>query len=87
MVNSCANPSCAKPLHYLREGRIFVFDVTRTSAPGDAKRAHLLEHFWLCGSCSKTMQLEQTGDGIKIVPKPTLRVRHAVKLADGAIAS
>ncbi len=87
MVNSCANPQCAKPLHYLREGRIFVFDVARNASPGASKRAHLLEHYWLCGTCSKTMQLEQTSEGITIVAKQNLRARRTVKLAGGALAS
>ena len=43
MVNQCANPSCAKPLHYLREGRIFVFDLPDPDLPvpssGDAHAA------------------------------------------------
>jgi hypothetical protein len=54
MVNQCANTSCGKPLHYLREGRIFVFDVPE---PGNKSR---LQHFWLCGSCSETLAMEQT---------------------------
>ena len=33
MVNQCANPKCGKPLHYLREGRIFVFDLPDPDVP------------------------------------------------------
>ena len=36
MVNHCSNPQCAKPLHYLRDGRIFVFDVPVQSVGGEA---------------------------------------------------
>jgi hypothetical protein len=67
MVSHCANPKCAKPLHYLREGRIFVFDV-----PGkdlDGKRSRRMEHFWLCGACSQTMVMQQSADGVKVVPR------------------
>ena len=63
MVNQCANPVCAKPLHYLREGRIFVFDMpdqTAVVAPLGG-RTRRLQHFWLCGPCSETMVLKQTG--------------------------
>ena len=64
MVNQCANPSCAKPLHYLREGRIFVFDLPDPDlpVPSPGGRARRLQHFWLCGPCSETMVLEQTSE-------------------------
>ena len=64
MVNQCANPSCGKPLHYLREGRIFVFDLPDLNPPVHATggRARRLQHFWLCGVCSETMVMEQTSE-------------------------
>lgn len=64
MVNQCANPKCGKPLHYLREGRIFVFDLPDPKAPVPVPggRARRLQHFWLCGRCSETMVMEQTHD-------------------------
>jgi hypothetical protein len=72
MVNQCANPSCGKPLHYLREGRIFVFDLPDPHPPTPAAggRARRLQHFWLCGSCSETMVMEQTNE---------MQIRVAVK--------
>jgi hypothetical protein len=75
MLKSCANPQCAKPLHYLRDGRIFVFDAVRTPGDGDGTKAHRMEHFWLCGTCSETMVLEQTRGGVRVVDKTRLRVR------------
>ena len=60
MVNQCANTSCGKPLHYLREGRIFVFDVPVSDAPVTAGVRTHLQHFWLCGSCSESLVMEQT---------------------------
>jgi hypothetical protein len=51
MVNRCANPECKRELHYLREGMIYVFPLP---TPTGAKR---VEHFWLCGTCSKSMVL------------------------------
>ena len=71
MVNNCANPQCAKPLHYLREGRIFVFDIkNRSAAASGDKRGHHLEHFWLCGACSQIFRVEQeTEQGVRLVPK------------------
>jgi hypothetical protein len=64
MVNQCANPKCCKPLHYLREGRIFVFDLPDPDVPIPAPggRARRLQHFWLCGACSETMVMEQTAN-------------------------
>jgi len=84
MVDKCANPKCAKPLHYLREGRIFVFDV----AVGDgAESIHRMEHFWLCGVCSKTMRLEKTRQGVQMVMKSGLRMRQTVQGVSHPLAS
>ncbi len=72
MVDQCANPVCCKPLHYLREGRIFVFDMpdqTAAVAPAGG-RSRRLQHFWLCGPCSETMVMKQTGvHEIQVTPK------------------
>ncbi len=68
MVNHCANPKCAKPLHYLREGRIFVFDVT-AEADKNGKRSRRMEHYWLCGECSRTLAMEQSADGVRVVAR------------------
>lgn len=88
MVNNCANPKCSKPLHYLREGRIFVFDVVAPSNP-DGKRGHRLEHYWLCGPCAEVLQLEQTSDRqIRIAPKRALRpARARAAMIDSVLAS
>ncbi|HLH34399.1 MAG TPA: hypothetical protein VKX41_06980 [Alloacidobacterium sp.] len=71
MVNNCANPQCGKPLHYLREGRIFVFEARNQSGEGDsAMRGHHLEHYWLCGACSLKFRVEQAPiGGIRLVPR------------------
>lgn len=66
MVNHCANPQCGKPLHYLREGRVYVFDVTRYAVAAE-DRTHRMEHFWLCGVCSDVYLLEHTADsGVRL---------------------
>jgi hypothetical protein len=70
MINKCANPMCSKPLHYLREGRVFVFD----AESGSNKPIHRMEHFWLCGACCQTLSLEKTGQGVRTVKKVTLHV-------------
>jgi hypothetical protein len=87
MLKSCANPQCAKPLHYLREGRIFVFDAVRTPGDGDGNKAHRMEHFWLCGACSATMMLEHTSNGVRVVDKVRLRVRRTEEPANRMLAS
>jgi hypothetical protein len=70
MVNHCANPQCCKPLHYLREGRVYVFDVTKSLAAGD-RMPRRMEHFWLCGACSEIYLLEQVEDRtVRIVSRP-----------------
>jgi hypothetical protein len=51
MISQCANPDCRRDLHYLRDGKIYQFVLTPKTGN---KR---LEHFWLCGECSKTMIL------------------------------
>jgi hypothetical protein len=69
MVSYCANPKCAKPLHYLREGRIFVFDTPGREGPQGAGDSRKLEHFWLCGECSRTMALERNAEGVRLIPR------------------
>ncbi len=71
MVNSCVNTKCAKPLHYLREGRVFIF----VAKSHDSSNIHGIEHYWLCGVCSQTMCLEKTCHGVRIVPKSDLRMQ------------
>ncbi len=71
MVSYCANPGCGKPLHYLREGRIYVFDASIATARRNEKRQRQLEHYWLCGGCSESLILSQDTHGwIHILPRP-----------------
>lgn len=59
MVNFCSNPDCGKAIHYLRDGRVFVF---RLRKEGEAD-SHPLEHFWLCGDCAQSRTLVQDAAG------------------------
>jgi hypothetical protein len=89
MVNHCANPECCKPLHYLRDGRIFVFDVPDPLAQvKGGKIVRRMEHFWLCGDCSESFTLEQSSEKtVRLSPRPA-RHRHApVAIRPTAIAS
>ena len=51
MVSQCANPDCRRELRYLRDGKIYAFAMST----GNGSKS--LEHFWLCGECSKSMTL------------------------------
>jgi hypothetical protein len=64
MVSNCANPGCRKPLHYLREGRVFLFN----GAPGRGNKGQPpLEHYWLCGECAQCMTLMKDDAGVHII--------------------
>ncbi len=73
MVSHCANPNCRKPLHYLREGKVFLFPRKNPSKP-NSKTAQHLEHYWLCGVCAKQWTLVMDGeDGIQLLGKKRRR--------------
>jgi hypothetical protein len=76
MVDYCANPKCMKPLHYLREGTVYIFELMDAET---ASGVHRQEHYWLCGDCATTNRLERTANQeIRLVPKQSLRfVRHS----------
>jgi hypothetical protein len=74
MLSKCANPACATPLVYLREGKIFMVESSElpraASAPALPKKPHRVEHFWLCGNCSADMTLTYDREaGVQILPK------------------
>jgi hypothetical protein len=90
MVNNCANPRCAKPLHYLREGRIFVFDVLDSSSVLNGKSSRHLEHYWLCGTCAQQFQIERndgTESGVRLVPRRRPTTVGVENIAGTALAS
>ncbi len=67
-----------KPLHYLREGTIYIFEVMETDADVGTRSAHQLEHYWLCGECSIAHRLERTPNNeLRLASKQPQRfVRH-----------
>jgi hypothetical protein len=70
MVDNCANPKCGKPLHYLRDGKVFTFSVPRAPAGAGSARLDHTEHYWLCGDCSVSLTLERLPElGIKVLPR------------------
>ncbi len=87
MVNYCANPICHKPLHYLREGKVFLF--SRKNQPGDhSKLPQKLEHYWLCGICAREWTLASDAkEGVKLVETRRKRVRASYSVPSVAPAS
>ena len=79
MVSHCANPNCQKPLHYLREGKIFLFS-RKNSSKQTSKTFQLLEHYWLCGACARewtlTMDSEQ---GVQLSERKRRRFRNTYR--------
>ena len=85
MVNHCANPICHKPLHYLREGKIFLFSRKNGKESAEQKP---LEHFWLCGICSKEWTLKSdTKTGVKLVKTHRTSMRAGYAITEPAQAS
>jgi hypothetical protein len=56
MLSHCLNPSCSAQFRYLHEGRIFKVERVVPS-PDDSDPQHLVEHYWLCGSCSLLLKV------------------------------
>jgi hypothetical protein len=56
MLSSCLNPSCKASFRYLYEGRIFTVERLVTSADG-LNTERIIEHYWLCGPCSKSRKV------------------------------
>lgn len=83
MVSQCANPECGKPLHYLRDGRIFLLEFEVRAADGDLGRR--AEHFWLCGKCAAEFEVKQSGPGVEVVRRfPSRRPHLPLVGADAA---
>jgi hypothetical protein len=86
MVSNCANPACATPLRYLRDGRLFQFEVKALAAdggdtdarPGKKTLSRQVWHYWLCGPCSASMTLEFDGrEGLKVISLPHTHPQYA----------
>lgn len=71
MVNQCANPNCSKLFLYLREGRLFAFDMPDPGGPVISGRvARRREHYWLCADCSQNLVVVQaSATGVVLAPR------------------
>ena len=56
MITHCCNPDCRLPFNF-EEGRLVRFC---KALPNDVspESEHPVEHFWLCGGCSKRYEFE-----------------------------
>jgi hypothetical protein len=71
MLSHCLNPACRAPFRYLSDGRIFTAERLINRADG-AKTKRVIEHYWLCGSCSRSMKV--------VVENGVARVSRTLKL-------
>ncbi len=76
MVTKCANPSCSAVFRYLRGGRLFLFELPRsspTSVPSSPESGfgksefRSGEYFWLCEECAKGMTITSDENGHALV--------------------
>ena len=85
MISNCANPECHAPLHYLRGGRLYRFDVKSPAEPCHdvpnaictSKPAHAAIFFWLCEECCSRFSLKfDLRTGVRLVPQLALTRRY-----------
>jgi hypothetical protein len=56
MLSRCLNPACKASFRYLYEGRIFTVE-RLVASPDGLKTERMIEHYWLCQPCSKSMRV------------------------------
>lgn len=67
MISRCANPACPAGFDH-REGQLFRFPKRAQDQPTNT---HSVQHFWLCGNCSKLYSLEYIeNQGVALRPNP-----------------
>jgi hypothetical protein len=61
MLSSCFKADCRAPFRYLRQGKLFAFQIRPVSRDGFLVRSAPPEFFWLCDNCASqfTLILEQ----------------------------
>jgi hypothetical protein len=59
MIAKCANPQCSKMLMRLDGGRFFGFPAKNKA----------IEHFWLCGNCSKHFTLRLVEGEVELLQR------------------
>jgi|SRR5579884_1987374 len=93
MLTKCANPLCSRPLHYLRDGKVYRVEIKEEPhenengkapflVPGVQKRKYSVQHYWLCGDCMTMMTLHFDERGnLTVVPKAP-KVLPAIAVID-----
>jgi hypothetical protein len=86
MVTKCANPTCSIPLRYLRDGRLFQFEVR---SRGESRRlSRQVAHFWLCGNCSSSLTLVfDPASGVRVVPLVPLHALEPSRIAASTVST
>lgn len=67
MFGKCSNPECKIPFDY-RQGQLVRFCRSAFNGRFAANQA-VVEHFWLCGSCSELYVLSQESGNIQLKPR------------------
>jgi hypothetical protein len=63
----------------LREGKIFLFS-RKNSSKQTSKTFQLLEHYWLCGACSRDWMLTMDSEqGVQLAERNRRRFRNALR--------
>lgn len=77
MLAQCVNPDCCAPLHSFSEGRLYQFEIVSISIaasdsslnPFDEKPERQAVHYWLCGRCAASLNLQlEPFQGLRVVP-------------------
>ena len=79
MLSHCVNPNCNKPLHYLREGKVFLFS-RKNSSKQSSNPFQLLEHYWLCGECARNWTVTMDDEhGVQLSARKSRRFRKTYR--------
>jgi hypothetical protein len=79
MLSRCLNPGCNALFRYLYDGRIFTVERFVTS-PDGINSERIVEHYWLCGPCSKAMKVVvENGVATAVPNNPEFREGSAAR--------
>ncbi len=82
MVSKCANPKCSNVFHYFGQGKVFEIRSAvprQSSGYAEAKNGNIVEHFWLCSTCSSTLTLAMNRQRkVLVIPRRPAKAAHTV---------
>jgi len=58
MISKCANPTCSRPFHYLRGGRLYCFELRPGNSTSARPASRVTVYFWICEQCCTALTLE-----------------------------